>query len=170
MGAEISCFVTRVHAAIRAVATLGDADDVVKIFMETESGVVLDLDINMAVAYPLPPWCICGTHGTAIATKEPPGFRVRYYDPAHLPDAGVQEDLAATDRRYGNTETIPWQEESIPLSSYEPIRYYDRVYDYFARNAAPFVPIEETREVMRIIDEARQSSTAGSTAGAKRDG
>lgn len=150
--------VARVHAAVRAVATLGDADDVVKILMETESGVVLDMDINMAVAYPLPAWYICGTHGTAVATNEPPGFRVRFYDPARLPDAGVQEDLAAADRRYGNTETIPWQEQSILFSDYEPIRYYDRVYDYFARDLAPFVPIEESREVMRIIAEARRSS------------
>jgi predicted dehydrogenase len=150
--------VKRIHAAIRAVATLGDADDVVKILMETETGVVLDVDFNMAVAYPLPAWFICGTYGTAIATQDPRGFRVRYYDPARLPDAGVREDLAAAERRYGNTESIPWQEESVLLEDFEPIRYYDRVYDYFARAAEPFVPIAETREVMRIIEEARRSS------------
>ena len=46
---------THVSCATRAVATLGDAEDVVKAVIETESGTILDLDINMASAHGMRP-------------------------------------------------------------------------------------------------------------------
>jgi len=42
--ADISC-------RLRRIATLGDADDVVKAVIETDNGIILDIDINMAIMH-----------------------------------------------------------------------------------------------------------------------
>ena len=50
---------------LRTVASLGDADDVVKALIETESGVLVDIDINMATAHPMVPrWHVIGERGS----------------------------------------------------------------------------------------------------------
>ncbi len=43
----------KITCHLRTIASLGDADDVVKALIETENGVLLDIDINMASARPM---------------------------------------------------------------------------------------------------------------------
>jgi hypothetical protein len=43
----------------------------------------------------------------------------------------------------------------MQIGTFPKIEFYDKVYDYFAAGERPFVPIQETREVMRILWECR---------------
>ena len=147
---------SRITCSLRTVASLGDADDVVKTIIETESGVILDLDINMASAQPAPRWHVLGKHGSALFDETEQVWRVRYYLPRELASPELHTELAAPERRYGSGETIPWQEEVIPLSDFQPIDTYQKCYEYFAMGSEPFVPIDETREVMRVLDACRR--------------
>jgi scyllo-inositol 2-dehydrogenase (NADP+) len=146
----------RVTCALRTIASLGDADDVVKTVIETDNGIILDIDINMALAHPLPAWQILGERGSLVLEKK--AWRARFFRYEELADIGVQAGLAAKDRRYGSGETIPWQESSFPLSDFQPVDFYEKCYDYFALDGKPFVPIAETREVMRVLDECRKDA------------
>jgi predicted dehydrogenase len=146
----------RVYCALRAVATLGDAEDVVKAVIETENGVLLDLDINMASAHGMRPWQVLGKRGSAILDEEEKAWKVRYYREEVLGEGIVHEELAAPQRKYGNIdEKIPWEEVTVPVAEYEAVDYYEQCYRFYALDQAPYVPVEETREVMRVMEMCR---------------
>ena len=150
----------RVCAALRSIASLGDADDVVKAVIETEDGVVLDLDINMATAHPMPPYHIFGRFGSVVFDEAAEAWDVRYFDPDQLDAIELQQGLAAADRRYGSGEAIPWQRRRVEAGDYQPVDFYEECYRYFALDRTPFVPVEQTREVMRVLDWCRRDGAA----------
>lgn len=153
----------RITCHLRTIASLGDADDVVKVLIETESGVVLDIDINMASAHPmLPRWHVVGTHGGLIFDDEARVWRARYFDPADLPPLAPQQGLAATDRRYGSGEELPWQEATFDLEGAEAVDTYARVHEYFTGVGAPIVPLAESRELMRVLAACRADASVDS--------
>lgn len=150
--------VRRVTCALRTVVTRGDADDVVKVVLETSNGILLDLDITMAAAQPLPAWHVFGNRGSAFLDEEEGCWRARFFREEELVPLEIQHGLAAEQRRYGSGETLPWREETVSLAGFTPIDFYERAYDFFALGKPSFVPIEETREVMRVIDLCRQDA------------
>jgi predicted dehydrogenase len=143
---------------LRAVATLGDAEDVVKAVLTAENGVMLDLDINMAAAAPVPAWYIAGKCGAAVFTELSQEWTVTYFDPHELAALKPQEGLAAANRAYGNGETIPWKTRTVRNQDFEPLDFYAKCREYFVEGGAPFVPVTETREVMRALAECRRDA------------
>ena len=147
------------------VATLGDADDVVRVMMETERGISLDLDINQAAAVAKPNWAIYGQYG-AVMTK--PGedgsmqLYLRWYDPEKMPMLEASEELAAKNRKYNNDAPIPWVTEKIPLDPAEAVDFYGKAYEYYAEDKAPFVPVEETLYVMELIRKCHEDADRSS--------
>ena len=148
----------RVSCSLRVIASLADADDVVKAVIETESGIILDLDINMASAHPMVQWHILGKYGGIVLDEVQQAWQVRYVRPDEFERIELHAELAAPDRRYGSGEAIPWREEVFPLTGFRPIDYYQKCYEYFALDDEPFVPIDETRELMRVLDECRKDA------------
>ena len=149
----------RISCALRTIASLGDADDVVKAVIETENGIILDIDINMASAHSMVPCQVFGKFGSLVLDEKQRAWRARFFRPEELPDTKVQEGMAALNRKYGSGETIPWQDEVFPLADFQQVNFYEKCYDYFALDKAPFVPIAETREVMRVLHTCRQSAS-----------
>ena len=144
--AEIDC-------KLWAIATRGDADDVVKAWIKKESGQLLDVQINQASAYDMPTWHICGQYGTAIRTGN--AFKVRYYDPAEASPLSVIEG-AAPDRSYDNRDRLPWREKEFPITRDKQRDFYANIYDVIVNGVAPYIRIEESRELMRVMDLCRQ--------------
>jgi len=147
---------TSIACHLRSIASLGDADDVVKLLLETESGVVCDIEINNATAQALPPWYIIGKRGAATFDAEHQVFNLRYYVEEELANLRLNTELASDGRRYDNLDRIPWHEAQVAATDFIKLDFYDKVYEYFALGEKPFVPIQETREVMRVIRECRQ--------------
>jgi predicted dehydrogenase len=147
--------VTDVNCNLWSVASLGDADDVVKAWIKNESGQLLDVEINQASALALPGWHICGEYGTAI--RQGDVFKVKYYDPAKAPPLEVIEG-AAPGRSYDNQDRLPWQEKDFPIAKGKALDFYDNVYDVIVNGAKPHIRIEESREVMRVLDLCRETS------------
>jgi predicted dehydrogenase len=140
----------------RKIITRGDAEDMAKILIETKNGILLDLDINMAAAIPIPPWQILGERGSIIWDEESPSWKVRYYLQEELPVFDLQNSLAAENRSYGDDQKIPWREETFPVSDYQAMDFYAKAYEYFAQGQKPFIPVSESREVMRLVEESRR--------------
>lgn len=134
---------------LRSVLTLGDADDVVQAVISGKSGILYDLTINMGTALPLPGIIIYGTNGTAMEATDTMSWKIRYCK--DMPHVEMQTTMAAANRMYPS-EDISWIEETIPTLEERYDDFYPKAYDYFAENASPFVPFEETLEVMRTID------------------
>ena len=151
--ASVSCH-------LKTIASLGDAEDVVKAVIETKNGVLLDLDINMAAALPLQDWYVAGERGSLTFDRAQNAWIARYFAPGSLPELHVQAGLAAAERRYGSGETIPWQDEVFPVVATAAIDFYDACQAFFARGETPFVPIADSREVMRVLACCREQEAA----------
>ena len=152
----------RVSCATRAIATLGDADDVVKVVIETENDIILDLDINMASCHPMVPWQVLGQRGGIVFDRGDKAWKIRYFDEKDLGEIPVWHELAAPNRKYNVGETIPWKNTSVSVLDYQGIDYYQKCYDYFALGKEPFVPVDETRELMRVIEACRAGRSSAS--------
>jgi len=151
--------ITRVFCDLQRVATMGDADDVVKIVLETAKGTLGEIDISMAAALTPSRLMVFGTSG-AIALKQTPTgeqFEVRWFDPARLPDKKLNEYLASTDRRYP-ADDIPFIEELIPLDGTLAINLFSDFAAAIHHNRPPAVPPADTLAVMKIIDLCRANS------------
>lgn len=147
--------VQRVCCELRRIASLGDADDVVHALITTTTGVLLDLDINQAVALPLPEWRICGQHGSALYQNGE--WQLRYFAAGSLPPMKADTGLAAAGRRYPN-EPITWQQEILTEMPTDPNVYYRYCYEYYALDQPSFVTGDEVLELMRTLDECRHSA------------
>ncbi len=145
--------VADIRCNLWAVATRGDADDVVKVWLKTEGNQLLDLEINHAAALPHSPWHICGRDGTLVQSEN--AFHIRYYDPDRAPELEVF-DGAAPGRSYDNRDRLPWQEKTVAIRPDAQLDFYTNIYETFARNAEPHVKTHESRELIRVIEQCRK--------------
>ncbi len=141
--------VTEVFCELRSIATAGDAEDCVKAVIKTAKDITFDLDINLAAALPVAEMQIFGENGAALYGNDGM-WTIKYYDPATTFPISAQNSLAASNRSYFSGEDISWQTEE--LAPDKPANcFYDKCFEYFGKNKPPFVPIEQTYEVMRTI-------------------
>lgn len=141
-----------IKSYLRKIISAGDAEDFAKILIETENEIILDLTISMAAAYPIPQWQIFGERGSIVYEELSKSWKIKYYLKEEFEGIKAQNSLAAKDRSYCDEQGIPWKEETIPVSDYSPVNYYDKCYEYYCLDKSPFVAIEETRELMSIIE------------------
>lgn len=153
--------IKRVTCHCHRIAAFGDAEDVVKALIQTEGGITMDIDLNSASAVQIEPWMLFGRYGTVVKTEDEqkrPVFRAKYYLPEDLPDLTLSEDLAAQGRLYNNDKPIPWRIKDFFITKESEVDFYDKCYDYFALNKEPFVPIQETINIMEILQRCSEDS------------
>ena len=153
--------VVRLHCITNTVASVGDAEDVVKILIKTENGVMVNIDINQAAGLPTPEWIIYGSTGAIISEVAPNKkhqFRLRYFDPTTIPAITASDALAAATRSYNNDVPLPWVEEIVPLDKRYAVDFYEKVYEYYAEDKPPYVPVEQTLYVMELLDRCHKDA------------
>lgn len=151
--------VKRVFCDLQRVATLGDAEDVAKIVLETRQGVVGEVEISMASVinpYKLMVW---GAHGGILygGGISRGTFEVRWFDPARLPPKALNEGLASANRQYP-ADNIVFEEEQITI---DPSLGIDLFADFAASirtDRPPAVRPEETLIVMDALERCRKDS------------
>ena len=141
---------------LRRMVSAGDADDVARILLVNDAGIIGDIDINMASAIPETAWTVYGDRGMARLDTVKQCWEVRYLKEDEIPDLSLQQSMAAAGRSYASEAALPWHEREFALGEYRPGLYYDYAYAYFAQGAAPFAPIETTMKLMRINAECRR--------------
>jgi len=151
-------YAKKISASMFRIASLGDADDVVKILIETQNGVALDIDINMASMAGSSEIVAYGKSGAAkIEHKNNEIYwHVNYYESKEQETVSASDFLAAKDRRYMKSRPKVWSEKDYPVSKNDELDYYNECYKYFALGEEPFVPVADTMEVMRVIHECRK--------------
>lgn len=148
--------VRRVWCALQRVASLGDADDVVKILLETQRGVVADCTISQATVGKLPyEFIVWGTCGTVeyLANQ----ITVRWFDPAALPPKELNPSLASEGRKYPS-DAIPIQTETIPVNPALQVDVFANLAQAIRGSAPVFVPPRETLALMALLARCRKSS------------
>jgi len=148
--------VRRVWCCLQRVASLGDADDVVKILLEMDGGVVADCTISQATVGKIPyEFIVWGTCGTVeyLANQ----ITVRWYDPAALPPKDLDPSLASADRKYPS-DALTVQTETVPVNPALQVDVYANLAQAI-RGAAPlFVPPRETLALVALLARCRESS------------
>ena len=148
--------IERIFCSLQLVATLGDADDVVKISYITKQGVVADLLICQATIAKPYEFFVLGTHGSI--EKIGNNLRVRSFDPATLAEKCVDGSLASADRKYP-TDTPQIQEELIPIDTTLQIDLYADFAKAIRTGCTPYVPPKETLALMKILATCREQAT-----------
>ncbi len=147
--------VRKVFCDLRRVASLGDAEDVVKVVYQTRSGTIGEVDINQATPHGPYDIEVYGTRG--VITKHKDEYTVRWLPRGELKAKRLDARLASAGRKYP-TDDVEFRQEVIRVDP----KYQVDVYKDFARairtGGAPFVPAEQTLEVMRIMEWCRRDS------------
>ena len=149
-----------VFCHVQRVASLGDAEDVVKAIVTTEGGCLFHLDTSQASALSGPSWLVHGAHGSARWEEADQCWKIRHFDPAAAPTVAVSRELAAAGRSYGG-EDLPWRETTVAASAYPAIDYYDAAHAHFTRGAEPPVSVAGSRALLALIERCRRSAEQG---------
>ena len=143
-------------SVLQRTVSVGDAEDLVNALLVAPSGVTGFVEINFGSAARCDSWDVFGTLGAARFDAGTQDWLLTYVEPGTLPELTLQETLAAQGRAYSQEGDIPWITERIALDDAASPSYYDHVYNYFAEGATPFVPLSESLELMRILNECRR--------------
>ena len=150
--------VTVKGAIMQRTVGIGDAEDLVSVLLKSSSGVSGVVEINIGSAARSDTWEVFGTLGSAKYCADAKSWVIKYIEPGTLPELEMQKTLAAQDRAYSIETDIPWIIETLPVDTWNVPSYYNHIYDYFADNKAPYVPLSETMELMRILDVCRRKA------------
>ncbi len=113
----------------------------------------------MAAALPIQEWFVAGERGSLTYDRTQKAWIARFFAPGALPELHTQPGLAAAERRYGSGDTIPWQDAAFPVAATAAIDFYEACHAFYARGEAPFVPVGESREVMRVMAACRKRAS-----------
>ena len=141
------------YSELKSLASQGDADDFVKLLLKSASGILMDIEVNQVSAFEKNEWAIYGINGTARWDSERKKWHIKYFNPDKLPAISLQTSLAAANRQYPN-EKINWQENDCIFKIPPQQNFYDNYYAYITKNQAPLVSVNETRQVMTILEQA----------------
>ncbi len=147
-----------VWADLKRVASLGTAEDHIKILFRGENGRIVDLEISDGMALPGPVYVVAGTRGTLVSEDES-SLKLMYLDSScTLPPLGADPGTPEIGSGYGREIPVKWVEETIPVKP-EPAcdmgDIYSRVYASI-REGVPFpVKLEQALAVVRTTAKIR---------------
>ena len=145
-------------AVMQRTVGIGDAEDLVSVLLRSSSGVSGTVEINLGAAARSDTWEVFGTLGSAKYCAAAKSWVITYIEPGTLPELQMQQTLAAQDRAYSLETNIPWITETLECDTWDVPSYYNYIYDYFADNKVPYVPLSESMELMRILDDCRKKA------------
>jgi predicted dehydrogenase len=143
---------------LRIVASVGDAEDVAKVVLETGDGVVGEVDINQAS--PTSPYFIdaWGTLGTiSIPSSDLDTLVVRRFEKETVPRRSLEPALASAGRKYPEV-AVPFKDERIPVDKSRAVDVYADLARAITTGAPAFVQPEEPLAVMKLIDRCREEA------------
>jgi len=138
---------------LRKILSMGDAEDVVNIQMQTENGILINVDINQACSIGDNSLRIYGSNGTAVLSDAEGDeyYLVKYCDPTKLEEKAVSSEMIASGRKYPS-DKVEWITEKYMLADYPRMDFYAMCEKYFMEDGPSPVPLQETLRIMELID------------------
>lgn len=145
-------------ADFKRVASLGTAEDHIKILFRGQNGRIIDLEISDGITLPGPVYFAAGTRGTLVAQDESE-FHIRYLSPeCSLPAIGSDPGTPGIGSGYGHEIPAVWLDKTIPVKPSSGAYMgdiYPRVYRAI-REGVPFpVRLDEALAVIRTTARLR---------------
>jgi predicted dehydrogenase len=145
--------VRKVFCNLRRVATLGDAEDVVKAIYETRAGKVGEIDINQACALPPPMFEAFGTLG-AVRRDSVDVLTVRYFSRRQLKPKKLNSHLASAGRKYPDADIV-FTEKQVAVNPRHEVDVYKDLARAIRTGSPPFIEPPETLAVMKLMERCR---------------
>ena len=138
---------------LRKILSMGDAEDVVHILMQTENGILINIDINQATSISDNSLRLYGSNGTAILSDSEGDeyYLVKYCDPTKFEEKTATEEMIAAGRKYPS-DKVEWITEKYMLKDFPPIDFYAECEKFFIEDGPSPVPLKETLRIMELID------------------
>lgn len=144
----------KTFCTLRCVATLGDADDVVKIVTQTKSGVIGEIDINSA-SFGDPQYLeVYGTLGV-LTMKDEKEFVIKSIQKKDLITKKLNATLQPKDRKYPR-DNISAKNIVISVDKRLRIDLYENFYASVIKKKPLAVTPDEVLEVVKFIDECKK--------------
>lgn len=144
----------KTFCTLRCVATLGDADDVVKIVTQTKSGIIGEVDINSA-SFAEPLYLeVYGTLGV-LTMKDENEFSLKLIQKKELVSKTLNATLQPKDRKYPR-DNIVAKDKVIPVDQKLKIDLYENFYASVVKKKPLAVTPEEVLEVVKFIDNCKK--------------
>jgi predicted dehydrogenase len=147
--------VKRVFCNLQLVASLGDAEDVVKVVLETEQGVLGECTINQASTIRPYDFLVWGTHGAVSFAQN--RFRLRWFEPDSLPPKQLDPSLSSEGRKYPS-DAIDYHEEDFPVDPSYAVDVFANLADAIQQGHPVAVPPAETLALMEVTERCRTDS------------
>jgi scyllo-inositol 2-dehydrogenase (NADP+) len=149
--------IKEVFSNLRVVASLGDAEDVLKVVVTTRSGGLGELDVNQASTirpFSFEAW---GTQGALSVQGYQEQIKLTYFTPDQLVPKTLDKSLASANRRYPSDD-VAFVEETLPVDQSLAVDFYDNFAAAIRKGKPLFVKPEEPLAVMKLIDRCREQS------------
>jgi len=148
--------VRKLFGNLRRVASLGDAEDVVKLLVENRTGVLGEVDINQAS--PIDPYFMtCWGSRGAIQLKNMHEIELSWIESGDLAPKQLDRKLASADRSYPSDD-VPVQRETIAVDPAEDVDLYTDFARAIRKRIQPYIKAKEVLEVMRVMERCRKDS------------
>lgn len=153
--------VKQVWSTLKKIAAAGDAEDHLKIIIQGESGIIVDVEISGGVALPSPVYAVYGTRGSLICEDEQ-DIKMKYLDPAQtLSPIQAEEKSPSLTASFGNAEKLQWRRQTImvePAAKCDTWHIWKHLHDAI-RNNIPFpIKTDEAVEVVRVTEIVKKGT------------
>ena len=150
---------------LKMIASLGNAEDHIKIILKGEDDCVVDLEISGGVALPQNEYTLFGTRGAL--TCQGSDIHLKYMQPGQVFQkteafAGNPPLSGGVSNAYADQENVAWVEEDIKVAPSTPTEMHSiwaALYQSIS-NGVPFpVSIEQAVAVVKITDEVKKNTS-----------
>lgn len=148
--------VCKVFCNLRVVASMGDAEDVVKILYETRSGMLGEIDINQVCPHSPNMMEIYGTHGVAILDKHDT-ITTRTFSPTAFRPKKLNTSLASTNREYPG-DKVNVRQRTIGVDKRHDVDLYANLAHAIRAGSQLLVPPADSIAVMELLDKCRKNA------------
>jgi scyllo-inositol 2-dehydrogenase (NADP+) len=147
--------IDRMFCRLGRVASLGDAEDAVKLVYQTRAGVLGEVEINQGVPRSNFELEVFGTHGALW--KDQNTLKLRYFLPEELPPIALDSALASPGRQYPR-DSAKFYDESIEIDAKYTVDVYADLARAIRTGGEPFVKPAETLAVMQMLARCRKEA------------
>jgi predicted dehydrogenase len=151
----------KVWSDLKRVASVGDAEDYVRIILRNLAGVTVDLEISGGRIGPMPQFIVTGTKGDFTLYPDAAEGTLRHLDPKQKLARRRSSVRTPPLGSYGTPETYRWIESRVPVKPKAEsgmTLIWEHVYAAIRENRPYPVSLDTAIETMRILSLVKKDS------------
>lgn len=151
----------KVWSDLKRVASVGDAEDYVRIILRNLAGVTVDLEISGGRIGPIPQYIVTGTKGDFTLYPDAAAGTLRYLDPKQKLARRRSSVRTPPLGSFGSPETYRWIEAQVPVKPKAEsgmALIWEHVFAAIRENRPYPISLDTAIETMRILTLVKKDS------------